>query len=144
MKCPWGIFQWLKSAWKIISAFMKMSFLKNNQWKKNLSIFPPSCCIIHRKKIRISCNVRGRIHANLQSGELITIAVRHINWEYNNYNNKIQTISTTFSNNSEDILCSLMWLHILPIWLQSIKGDFRGITLLLFLQRTSHYNSLPI
>lgn len=79
-----------------------------------------------------------------QSGGLITIAVKSINWEYNNYNNKIQTISTTLSNNAEDILTSLMWLHILPIWLQSIKGNFNGITLLLFLQRTLHYNSSPI
>ena len=60
-----------------------------------------------------------------QSGGLITIAVKRINWDYNNYNNKIQTSSTTLSNNAEDILPSLMWLHVLPIWLQSIKRWFQ-------------------
>ena len=138
----------LKKARNTVIAFVKISSLKKKkktQWE-NIYIhrsFSILLCKI-QKESRFLAKSKVEFMKIFQSGGLITIAVKSINWEYNNYNNKIQTISTTLSNNAEDILTSLMWLHILPIWLQSIKGNFNGITLLLFLQRTLHYNSSPI
>lgn len=147
MKCSWGICWWLlKKSTKHCNCIRENFFLKKKNSGKiytYVDLFSILLCKI-QKESRFLAKSKVQFMKIFQSGGLITIAVECINWEYNNYNNKIQTISTTLSNNAEDILTSLMWLHILPIWLQSIKSNFNGITLLLFLQRTLHYNSLPI
>lgn len=67
---------------------------------------------------------KGGFTPNLESGVFTAIAVTRLNWKHCD-TKRAKIIETTLSNNSIQVLCSLIWPYILSIWLQSMKRQFQ-------------------